>query len=421
MRPVPYPRHRRTRPVPHPRERRPRVVLLIPAYNEADSIAATCRAAVAQNYPLTAVVVIANNCTDRTVEVARSVPGVTVIDLPSEPHKKAGSLNKMYWTWRETADYFICIDADTILPPESAGLWVEQMEAEPNLAGCSGRFTMQPTPGAPAWDNLLARMQKAEFARWTDKALRRGGKTSVLAGTACILRVPALDRLVRSRQVTTGYLEGPWFYGSLVEDYDLTYELRRLGYDTKVSYTVRAYTDAMTTLPALWAQRMKWQSGTVSDLMRQGVNKHTWREWSQQLIGLASGFVRFAWAFFFIVFTTTGNLAFHIIWFVLPVFFVTNDIKQSWRVPHRDWKDVLLAGSLLPFELFAWFRAWLWLCSYTEVIVEKLTGRQKDRWAMQARAEQSRLGAATLTIPAAGPPFIDLTDRSLDLREKVSA
>lgn len=377
----------------------PRVVLIIPAYNEEATIADTCRAAVAQDSPLHAVVVIANNCRDRTAEVAAAVPGVTVVDLPNEPRKKAGSLNKMYWRYREEADYFIGIDADTILPPDSARLWVEQMEAEFSTAGVSGRFTMQPTPGAPAFDNLLARMQKFEFAHWTDKALNKGGHTSVLAGTACILRVAALDALVRLRIERDGYTAGPWFYGSLVEDYDLTYELRRMGWETKVSFGVRAYTDAMTTIPALWAQRMKWQSGTVEDLIRQGLNQHTRKEWGLQMVGLASAFVRLAWLFIMTSFLILGELTLHLFWVVLPLVFVTNDIKKAMRVPHRDWKDIALAASFVPQECFAWFRAWLWVVSYTEVLVTKVTGKQKDRWAMQAKAEQTRRTVSTLTVP----------------------
>ena len=69
--------------------------------------------------------------------------------------------------------------------------------------------------------------------------------------------------------------DGPWSYASDVEDFELTYRLRRLGHACKVSYTVRAYTDAMVTVRALWAQRMKWQGGTVEDLLRIGVNRLT--------------------------------------------------------------------------------------------------------------------------------------------------
>src|SRR5664280_168722 len=380
----------------------PPVVMLIPAYNEEQSIERTVRAAVAQDYPVR-VVVLANNCTDLTAEAARAVPGVTVIELPTEPHKKAGSLNHGYFRYRQEADYFVCIDADTILPPDSVRLWVGQMEREPQSGGVSARFTMQPTPGAPAWENFLARMQKHEFAGWTDKALNRGGHTSVLAGTASIFRVAALDEIVDLRLVRNSYEYGPWFYGSLVEDYDLTYELRMAGWHCKVSYEVRAYTEAMRSLRTLWAQRMKWQAGTVEDLIRQGLTPYNYREWAAQVQALTMTFVRMLWLGTMTLFAALGILTIQWFWIFLPFFFVLADMKRSLRVPHRDNRDVLLAATFFPLELAAWFQGFLWSFAYVEVLKGKLTGQRKDRWALQAAAEGGRAGSGIRAIPVGKP------------------
>lgn len=376
-----------------------RVVMLIPAYNEEGSIERTCRAAVAQVYPMHAVVVIANNCTDRTADVARSIEGVTVIELPNEPHRKAGALNHGYFKYREEADYIVGIDADTLLPPETVGLWVDQLEHEHTTAGVSARFTMQPTPGAPVWQNFLARMQKNEFAGWTDKSLNRGGHTSVLAGTATCFRVAALDAIVDMRLERDAYEFGPWYYGSAVEDYDLTYEFRRLGWDTKVSYTARAYTEAMPTVKALWAQRMKWQTGTIEDLTRQGVTKLNRREWAVQIQALAMTGFRLLWATTMLLFAAFGILTLQLFWIFLPLFFVLADVKRALRVPHRDKRDVLLAATFFPLEAAAWFQGFLWSIAYGEVIKGKITGARKDRWALQASAEGGRSGTGISHVP----------------------
>jgi cellulose synthase/poly-beta-1,6-N-acetylglucosamine synthase-like glycosyltransferase len=364
-----------------------RAAILIAAHNEESCIEQTLRAAIAQTYPLSAVIVMADNCTDRTVELASRVPGVTVIETVDNAHKKAGALNAAWARIRDCVDYFACLDADTVLPPESVVHWVAQMDAEPETGGISARFTMQPQESNTAFGNLLARLQKAEFARWTDTALRRGGHTTVLAGTACMVRVAALDEVAHER-VQEGVIDGPWSCTSDVEDFELTYRMRRLGYATKVSTTVRAYTDAMVTLRALWAQRMKWQGGTVEELLRMGVDRLTVRDWAQQGLGLMAAGVRLGWIGLTALYAVLGVLHIQPIWLVFPLLFIANDVRHAMRVPHRDWKDILLAALLLPQEAFAWVRAGWFLKSWAECLITKTTGRRKkDRWALQYTAE----------------------------------
>lgn len=375
----------------------PAVAIVIAAHNEQSCIAATLTAALTQNYPVSQVVLMADNCTDDTVAIGRSFPGVTVIETVDNTQKKVGALNQA-WAAFPDMDYFACLDADTIIPPDSVGAWVEQMVREDRTAGISARFTMQPSADYTRWGNLLARLQKAEFARWTDTALNQGGNTTVLAGTACMLRVAALDELFAERERLAEGTTGPWTHASDVEDFELTFRLRQLGWNTKVSYAVRAYTAPMTSLSTLWAQRMKWQGGTCEDLLRFGLNRWTWRSWGQQALGLLAAAVRIAWISLTLVFALAGILQLNLVWLLVPVLFVVNDIKHSMRVPHRDALDVVLAATLVPQELFAWMRAGWFLKSWAEVLVMRVTGHRKDRWAIQYAAEA--VAAPAARVPA---------------------
>lgn len=209
----------------------------------------------------------------------------------------------------------------------------------------------------------------------------------MLAGTACMVRVSALDELAAERALE-GVHDGPWTYASDVEDFELTYRLRRLGHATKVSYTVRAYTDAMPSIRALWAQRMKWQGGTVEDLLRIGVDRLTLRDWGQQALGLLAAAVRLSWVVLTALYAALGTLQLHAIWFAVPLLFIATDVRHALRVPHRDKRDVLLAALLLPQEAFAWLRAGWFLRSWGECLLDRTTGRvKKDRWALQYTAE----------------------------------
>ena len=350
-----------------------RLVVLIPAYNEAASIGATIEAILHQTRPADEVVVIPNGCTDATADIARTYP-VTVMELPRLAHRKSEALNRAWAAHGKDATVVVCLDADTVLPPNALHDWEVELTTKRRLGGSSSKFTMQ-DPG------LLSRPQKAEFATWTDTALRLG-RTTVLAGTGCAIDGEAL-RQVAARPDR----EGPWSYRSQTEDFELTYRIRELGWYCHVSPTVRAYTDSMKDLRSLWNQRMKWQVGTVEDLLTIGVNRLTLRDWSQQAMGLMNASLKALWLYVMAVVMVLGVVNIFWGWLLLPVLFIALDIKRALRIPHRDWKDLLIAASFFPNEAFMWLRAGWFIRSWVDVLISKITRRSKDRWEAQYIAE----------------------------------
>lgn len=367
-----------------------KVVVLIAAHNEALSIVTTLNSLADQERQPDAIIVAADNCADDTAALARSVPGVTVFETVDNTSKKPGALNQAWRAHCTEADLVVCIDADTTLAPNAIADWAAEFDSNPLLAGCSGKFTMLVSPEMSRWERLLVRLQRAEFAKWTDVALQRARHTTVLAGTACALRNAPLHSLAAWR-VRHGGEVGPWIESSMVEDFELTYRLREKGWETKVSATVRAYTDAMTSLRSLWAQRMKWQTGTVNDLLVFGYNPLTRRDWWQQAQGLLAVLIRSLWMTSWVVALATGRFNYQPIWLIAPALFLINDVKQAFRIPHRTWADVLVAATLFPQELFAFMRAAWFLRSWGKVLDQRFLGlRYVDGWNAQAKAEASR-------------------------------
>ncbi|WP_461172237.1 glycosyltransferase family 2 protein [Arthrobacter sp. Z1-9] len=353
-----------------------RVVVLVPAYNEAESIGATLDGLMGQERPADLIVVVPNGCTDDTAREARKYP-VTVMELPRLEHRKSEALNRAWAQYAYDADVVVCLDADTVLPRNALAVWEHEFAAAEGklLGGSSSKFTMQ-DPG------LLSRLQKAEFATWTDTALRRG-HTSVLAGTGCAINNAVL-RDIAAREDR----EGPWVYTSQVEDFELTYRIREMGYTCQVSPDVRAYTDSMKSIKALWGQRMKWQVGTVEDLLDLGVNRLTLRDWAQQGMGLLGVFLKLLWIAVIVLSLALG--VFHVVlfWWLVPVLFVALDIKRALRIPHRDWKDIVIAAAFFPQEIFMWLRSGWFLASWCAVLTTKITRRRIDRWEAQYTAEE---------------------------------
>jgi cellulose synthase/poly-beta-1,6-N-acetylglucosamine synthase-like glycosyltransferase len=359
------------------------------------------------------IVVAADNCTDATAQIANSKrvksarharpADLLVHETVDNTHKKSGALNQAWALTRADTDLFVCIDADTVLPPGALGDWEAEFVQDDEIAGCSAKFTMLSSqemtglakhsivpmtagefPALTFRERMWCRIQKAEFAKWTDTALARKGRwTSVLAGTACAIRASALEEVVAQR-AERGEEAHPWIYTSEVEDFELTYRLRELGYVCRVSADVRAYTGAMLTLRTLWAQRLKWQVGTVRELKSIGVNRLTVIDWWQQFLGLVSALLRVSWVgLLFLAILVTGHVHLLRFWWIFPVVFVVCDVREAWRVPHRTRADLLTAALLFPQEAFAWLRAAWFAWSWIEV----LTGRTRDRWALQIAAE----------------------------------
>jgi len=366
-----------------------KVVALVAAHNEEASVGLTINALLLQTRPIDNIVVISDNSTDRTFEIAQSYP-ITVTRTNSNTHKKAGALNTGWTAYGQLADLIICVDADTVLPPTAVADWEQEFERDERLGGSSAKLTM---PGS----GFLVRLQRAEFARWTDTGLSRGW-TSVLAGTACAIRNDVLREIAR-----LAGREAPWTYDSIVEDFELTYRIRKLGYRCHVSPEVRAYTEAMKTPKALWGQRMKWQVGTVDDLLRFGLNRLTWVDWYQQFMGLLAALVRVMWVLTIAVAIMLGLFELDPIWLLPTLVFIASDVKQSLRIPHRDRWDVILAAAVLPQEAFAWIRAGWFTASWLSVLKSRVTGRRKDYWSVQYELEE-RTSDDRREMPDLSPP-----------------
>ena len=172
---------------------------------------------------------------------------------------------------------------------------------------------------------------------------------------------------------------------STVEDFEMTYRVRELGWRCQVSPTVPAYTDSMKTLTALWNQRIKWSAGTVEDLLSFGVNRLTIRDWGQQALGLMSAIVRILWVLLWVVGAATGQLHPNWTWWAFTALFIVLDFVAALKIPGRDKTDVFLAVILIPNEIFAWMRAGWFIASWWLV----MTGRARNRnlWAAQYTAE----------------------------------
>ena len=350
-----------------------RIVALVPAHNESSTIGPTIEALLAQTRPLDLIVVSANNCTDDTADVARSYRyPVVVIDVQGNVHRKSEAMNLAWSIYCKNADIVICSDADTKLSPHAVCDWEQEFAARPKLGGSSSKPVMLGT-------SLLARIQKAEFTKSASISLRRGA-TNVISGTGCAYRNNAL-REIAARDDQP---DGPWSYASAVEDFYLTYRLREADWRCVVSPTVWCLTGSMPTIKTLWAQRIKWQTGTVQDLLRFGLNALTWREWLTQAMGLLCIVFWILWPTVEIMAVATGQI--HFTWLtvtIFPAFFSAITLYEAMKIHDKDRWDIVVALSLFPMFLYTWLMMGWVSASWWRI----LRRDKSDLWAVQYKAE----------------------------------
>jgi glycosyltransferase involved in cell wall biosynthesis len=131
------------------------VSVVIAAHNEAEVLGDTLDALLAGS-PEAEIVVVPNGCSDDTAGVARSRPGVTVVELPEGG--KPGALN----AGDRAALGFprIYLDADIVVPPGGVAALCAALERPGLLAAVPAR--MLSTAGRPwpvrAWANVHRRL-----------------------------------------------------------------------------------------------------------------------------------------------------------------------------------------------------------------------------------------------------------------------
>jgi poly-beta-1,6-N-acetyl-D-glucosamine synthase len=368
-----------------PKARKARVVVIVPAHNEEDVIGACVESLLRQTRRPDRIVVAADNCSDRTAEVARNYRGVIVHVTVDNQDRKVGALTQAWAGYAKGYDFVVGVDADTVLAPDCLYQLEAEMVRNPGIGGLMARYTFNQSLATKFLARWLLRLQRFEFTGWTVDILRRRRKTYVLGGQATMFRGDALADVAATKRRL-----GPWDPNAQVEDMELTWALNNQGWETKVSATARAYVGPMLTLKSFWAQRRKWDEGMIRLLLESGVNRTTAYPWRMQAKMALDAIVRVLFVLLTTVSLVSGNYRWYWIWAIPPALAVLLNIRTLRRMPDRTLADTVAALTLLPVEAYLWFRLFVWLTSWGTV----LAGIRKDGWARQYKAEGKTLARA---------------------------
>jgi poly-beta-1,6-N-acetyl-D-glucosamine synthase len=357
--------------------RLPRITVLIPAHNEAATIAQTLRSLWNQTMPVASVTVICDNCTDETAAVA-AAEGAYVVASKGNKARKAGALNQALAAVLPSLsnnDYLLAMDADSALCPGwlEAGAWV--LAADSRVGAVCGAFLGEPGGG------IMGQIQRNEFYRYA-RIIRRRWQALVLSGTGTLFRVSTLREIGRERGGRLPGMPGQFYsQKSITEDDEITLAVKTLGFRCLCPPECETITEVMPDWGALWTQRMRWQKGTLGDLSSYGLTRVTFWYWMRQ-VGLYGGFaISYACLFIMIgaLLTAPGvSLA-----WTVGILSVTL-IERTWTVRRGGRHGMLLAALILPEAFYAMWQGWLFFSAAAASIQ-----RREVAWGHIARGVTS--------------------------------
>lgn len=223
------------------------VTAIIPAYNEADSIAATIRSLQAQTYPLSEIIVIDDCSTDDTASIARALK-VTVLCPPQNTGSKAGA--QTYALPYVQTEFCIAIDADTEVEPDGVGLLMQPFQDKHVAATCG--FVV-PRYVRSIWER--GRYVEYLFAFTLFKAVQDVFEKPLIA-SGCF----SAYRVDRLRQA------GGWSNRTMAEDMDLTWSLYRAGHKIRFVPEAVCYPIEPHDFHFLSKQLRRWSHGFIQNV-----------------------------------------------------------------------------------------------------------------------------------------------------------
>ncbi|MCM0621324.1 glycosyltransferase family 2 protein [Nocardioides bruguierae] len=381
---------------------RPTVGCIIPAYNEAETIAGVLDSLLMQTRLPDVIHLIVNNTSDDSVEIASHYAGphtrmtptgeqstvVYVHDIGKNPDKKVGALNYGY-SLVEHMDYLLGVDGDTTPEPDAIEHLVAEISSDDRIGGISAIYSIDDS----AMDGLMAKFliagQRAQFSAFNMQNLLKGRNMAVLGGQFSLFSTQALRDVLRDSHQRT-----PWVNDSEVEDSLLSLQIKSAGYLTKISARARAHVGGMTTLRSLDAQQVKWNFGAI-DLMWPGQRGDTrgqpfhpnlrlrWFEHFSMVLNMTTRLMfvlMLTWALAFQAFVFTPW------WLIPPLAAVWLNFRVAHSMEFRNRRDYLFVLLVFPAELYMVIRMGHFVRAWWKFFSQQ----QTDNWAAQAKAERGK-------------------------------
>ena len=238
------------RPAPPPaRTPRHRLVVVVPAHNEERLIAGTVASLLDQQYPrdLTRVVVVADNCDDKTADQAREA-GAEVMERTDPEHRGKGYA--LRWAMDqlersgEAYDAVVVVDGDSVADRDLLSALERELASGHEVV--QAEYSIVPRPGDVRSELIAAACLLFHRVRFSGRA--KLGMAANLVGNGMLFSRELLGR-------------HPWSAFTGVEDLEYSMQLRLAGVRPRFAAEGHVRGPVPATRAGDVGQRVRWEGG----------------------------------------------------------------------------------------------------------------------------------------------------------------
>jgi biofilm PGA synthesis N-glycosyltransferase PgaC len=224
-----------------------RLTVLVPAYDEAETIAATVRSLREQTLRPARILVIDDCSTDDTAAIAEAA-GAEVVQPPQNTGSKAGA--QTFALGLVDTELVMAVDADTTLAPDAIETLLPALD-DPSIAAACG-FVL-PRRVRSIWERgrYVEYMLAFSFFKRIQDTYE---KPLISSGCFSVYRTGELRRL------------GGWSTRTMAEDMDLTWSLYREGHGVRFVPEAVSYPVEPHDFDFLGKQLRRWSHGFVQNV-----------------------------------------------------------------------------------------------------------------------------------------------------------
>ncbi len=231
----------------------PSVTIVVPCWNEEETVYKTVRSLLDLNYPKDKVKIflIDDGSTDNTLNILRQFddsilyPNVKIFHKENGGKHTALNLGLLH---TET-DFFGALDADSFADRESLVRIMSYFEGHPET------MAVAPSVVVDNPQTIIQNVQKAEYHMgvFLKKMLGFLGAINVTPGPLTIFRKRVFDEL------------GPYKHGHNTEDMEIAYRMQKNHYKIEHCNDAYVYTNTPKTVHKLYKQRLRWIYGFINN------------------------------------------------------------------------------------------------------------------------------------------------------------
>jgi len=228
------------------------VSVLIPAYNEEDSIKGTVEAVLKSDYKnILEIIVINDGSTDNTRKIVEGVmkKNKLVKILNKKNSGKADSINQALKIAK--GELVVIMDADSYICSDAIGKMIGFFD-DKDVASVTGRILVKNK------DKMLEKLQASEYAMiaFSRKLLEFVEGIWVTPGALSMYRKDALLKV------------GGFDVKNITEDVEITWRLIKNGYKIRMCLAAGTYTIVPNRAKKWWRQRIRWDIGGIQTVLK---------------------------------------------------------------------------------------------------------------------------------------------------------